>query len=274
MNGGSHDPVLNARLTGYTRPGFAAQYQAYRPRPPEALVGLLLQVAQTRRPSLVVDLRSGTGVSTRLWADHAKRVVGIEPLGEMRAIAEGETAAPNVRFLAGVAERIDLPDGAADVVTCAQSLHDMEPERTLAEVARILRLGGVFAAYDYDWPPVVHWEAELAFLAFMDHVGELRSRHSMTSEMRQWDKEQHLARMRRCGHFRYARQLLLNHSEPCSAERWVGFALTISHVLPVLDLVPSESELGLEAFRRVAERTLGKGGLPWHVSYRVRLAVK
>jgi SAM-dependent methyltransferase len=38
------------------------------------------------------------------------------------------------------------------LVTCSQSLHWMEPEPTFAEVARILRRGGVFAAYDYDWP--------------------------------------------------------------------------------------------------------------------------
>ena len=37
-------------------------------------------------------------------------------------------------------------------MTCAQSLHHVEPEGTLAEIGRILRVGGVFAAYDYDWP--------------------------------------------------------------------------------------------------------------------------
>ena len=41
---------------------------------------------------------------------------------------------------------------SADIVTCSQSFHWMEPEPTLAEIARILRPGGVFAAYDYDWP--------------------------------------------------------------------------------------------------------------------------
>jgi hypothetical protein len=50
--------------------------------------------------------------------------------------------------------------------------------------------------------------------------------------------------------------------------------LTIGHVLPVLDRDPPESELGLEPLRRVAERVLGSDGLPWYVSYRVRVAVK
>ena len=54
----------------------------------------------------------------------------------------------------------------------------------------------------------------------------------------------------------------------------MGFALTLGHVLPVLDLGLSEVEIGLETLRQVAERTLGDQGLPWDVSYRVRVGVK
>jgi predicted RNA methylase len=43
----------------------------------------------------VVDLGSGTGLSTGIWAAHAERVVGIEPLDEMRQVAEATTTAPN-----------------------------------------------------------------------------------------------------------------------------------------------------------------------------------
>jgi predicted O-methyltransferase YrrM len=75
-----HDPLLNARRAGYTRRGFGGQYHAHRPKPPAALVDLLLQVAGTRRPRLVADLGSGTGISTTIGAPHAERVIGIEPL--------------------------------------------------------------------------------------------------------------------------------------------------------------------------------------------------
>ena len=268
------DPLLNARRTGYTRTGFAATYHAYRPRPPLAVVDLLMQLAQTQRPDLVVDLGSGTGLSTAVWAAHAERVIGIEPLDEMRVIAVARNTAPNVRFETGVAQATGLPAGTADIVTCAQSLHDMEPESALAEIARLLRPGGVFAAYDYDWPPVVHCEAEETFFAFVDRVSELRKRHGIRSEMRQWDKAGHLHRMRDCGHFRYVRETFLHHAEPCTAERWVGFALTLGHVPPVLELGLDDDELGLTALREAAQRTLGAAGLPWYVSYCVRLGVK
>ena len=269
-----HDPLLNARRTGYTRRGFGAQYHAHRPKPPAVLVDLLLQLAGARRPRLVVDLGSGTGISTTIWAPHAERVIGIEPLDEMWKIAEGGNTSPSVSFRAGVAQRTGVPDGAADIVTCAQSLHHTEPAGTLGEIGRILRVGGVFAAYDYDWPPMVHWEANRAFAAFMDGVRTLRKKHGIESEQEQWGKDEHVGRMRRSGLFRHVSEISLHNVERCTAERWVGFAQTIGIVLPVLDLGLSDDELGLTALREVAERTLGLEGLPWYVSYRVRVGVK
>ena len=274
MSQPAHDPLLNARRTGYTRSGFGAQYHAYRPKPPTALVEALLQLAQMRRPRLVVDLGSGTGISALLWAPHAERVLGIQPLDEMRKIAEAGNQSPNVHFQAGVAQQTGLRDGVADIVTCAQSLHHTEPESTLAEIGRILRVGGVFAAYDYDWPPMIHWEAERAFTIFMDRVRALRKGHGIRSEQQQWGKDEHVERMRGSGLFRYLNELLLHNTELCTAERWIGFALTIGFVLPVLDLGLSDAELGVTALREVAERTLGDRGLPWYVSYRVRVGVK
>ena len=268
------DPVVNARRTGYTRPGFADTYHAHRPRPPFAVVDLLMQLAQTTKPDLVVDLGSGTGLSTVVWAAHAERVIGIEPLDEMRAVAAANGTAANVRFEPGVAQATGLPEGAADIVTCAQSLHNMEPHVSLAEIARLLRSGGVFAAYDYDWPPVVHCGAEEAFFAFVQRIDELRKRYGIRSEMQQWDKAGHLDRMRGCGHFRYVREMYLHNREPCSAERWVGFALTLGHVPPVLDLRLGDDEVGLTALREAAQRIFGAEGLSWYVSYCVRVGVK
>ncbi len=269
-----HDPLLNAQRTGYTRSGFGARYHAYRPRPPAAIIDLVLQLAQVSRPGLVVDLGSGTGISSGIWAPRAERVIGIEPLDEMRKIAEAGNRASNVQFRPGVAQETGLPDGLADIVTCAQSLHHAEPESTLAEIGRILRVGGVFAAYDYDVPPMVHWQAELAFSMFMDRVQEIREQRGIRSEQQRWGKDEHAERMRNSGVFRRLDEILLHNTEPCTAERWIGFAMTIGTVLPVLDLGLSESELGLTALREVSERTLGDNGLPWHARYHVRVGVK
>ena len=67
--------------------GVAAEYDAHRPHPPHALLDLLTQLARVERPRLVVDLGSGTGLSTLAWAERAEEVVGIEPNDDMRAVA-------------------------------------------------------------------------------------------------------------------------------------------------------------------------------------------
>src|SRR6266545_4264909 len=116
------------RGSGYARTGFAAGYDSHRPSPPPALLDLLCLEAQVERPALVVDLGSGTGLSTRAWADRAHEVVGVEASPEMREQAEAATSAVNVRFVQAYAHETGLPDAAADVVTCSQSFHWMEPE--------------------------------------------------------------------------------------------------------------------------------------------------
>jgi SAM-dependent methyltransferase len=191
----------------------------------------------------------------------------------MRTIAEARHGGPNVRFVAALAQATGVGSGAADIVTCAQSLHHMEPEGTLDEVERILRPGGLFAAYDYDWPPVVHPDAERALFAFMRRILALMHDRGLASTQEQWSKADHLPRMHRRG-FHYARELLLHNTESCTADRWVDFAVSIRDVAPALHLGLSDAELGLDEFRAATERAFGDRTLPWHVSYRVRVAIK
>ena len=132
--------------------GFADLYDANRPSPPRGLGPLLVSYANVPRPA-VVDLGSGTGLSSRWAASWAGSVIGIEPNGDMRATAESRPTS-GVTYRPGVSHRTGLGDGVADVVLAVQAMHWMEPEPTLAEVARILRPGGVFAIADADWPPV------------------------------------------------------------------------------------------------------------------------
>jgi methylase of polypeptide subunit release factors len=58
--------------------GFAAKYDAVRPRPPASLVQVIMQWAGASSPA-VVDLGAGTGLSTVIWAGHAGTVTAVEP---------------------------------------------------------------------------------------------------------------------------------------------------------------------------------------------------
>jgi ubiquinone/menaquinone biosynthesis C-methylase UbiE len=267
------DARVNTRVARYMRPGFARRYHAYRPRPPRALVDVVRQIAAQERPWLVVDLGAGTGLSTILWAGHAVRVIGIEPLEEMRRVAMSASCAPGVEYQPAVAHDTGMPDGAADVVTCSQSFHHMEPDATLAEIERILRPGGVFAAYDYDVPPVVRPDVEQAFFALEERIGELGRRHGLGADASRGEKDAHARRMRESG-FRHVREVLLHQAEPCTADRWIGFALTVRPMSVVLPLELPEAERAVDAFRRATRDALGDGTTSWHVSFRARIGVK
>ena len=258
------------RGSGYARSGFAAGYDSHRPSPPLALIDVLCLEAQVERPALVVDLGSGTGLSTRAWAERADEVVGVEASPEMREHAEAATSAANVRFRQAFAHETGLPDATADVVTCSQSFHWMEPEPTLAEAARILRTGGVFAAYDYDWPPIVHWEVEAAFEDLLRHTGRMRDKRGSPV----YRKSEHLDRIRASGHFRYARELVLHARERGSAARIVGMALSLGPLTVLLNEGVTEEEVGLAGLREVADRALGNREVDVFLGYRVRLGVK
>jgi SAM-dependent methyltransferase len=261
---------LLIRQSGYTDPDFPGGYDAHRPAPPGVLLDVLCRQAQVERPGLVVDLGSGTGLSTRAWADRADEVVGVEASDEMRALAESATTAPNVRYVQAFAQQTGLPDGSADIVTCSQSLHWMEPEPTFAEAARLLRPGGVFAAYDYDWPPVVHWEVEQAFAELLRRVGKRRRDRGHLS----YPKDGHLTRMAASGRFRWVREIVLHSSDGGDAERIVGMALSLGPLAVLLESGVSEEELGLARLREVAKRVLGDRHVSWLMCYRVRVGVK
>jgi len=98
----------------------------------------------SRRPLSVLDLGSGTGRFAPALADaFGGPVVGVEPSPGMRGVAERDATHPAVRYLAGSAERIPLPDNCCDVVLMFLSFHHVEDRAgAAAEIARVLAPGG------------------------------------------------------------------------------------------------------------------------------------
>lgn len=97
-----------------------------------------------RRPLTGVDLGSGTGRFTPALAEtFGGPVYGVEPAARMREVAEAQGQHPQVRYLAGEAARMPLPDGAADFVLMFLSFHHF-PDKAAAvrEIARVLKPGG------------------------------------------------------------------------------------------------------------------------------------
>ena len=108
----------------------------------------------------VVDLGAGTGKLTRSLAAFGHHVVAVEPLGEM--LDQLRAAVPGVTAVLGTAESMPLPDGAVDVVACAQAFHWFDHGPALAEIARVLRPGGRIALVWNVRDERVPWVSELS----------------------------------------------------------------------------------------------------------------
>ena len=96
------------------------------------------------RPLTVLDLGSGTGRFTPALAEtFGGDTFGVEPSTAMRVQAETGAAHPRVRYLAGRAEAIPLPNASCDLVLMFLSLHHVEDRPAAArEIARVLKPEG------------------------------------------------------------------------------------------------------------------------------------
>ncbi len=258
--------------------GEAALYDETRPHAPNVLLDICSQLVHLLEPPVVVDLGSGTGFSTLLWAKRARQVIGIEPNAEMRAQAERQRVldsdAERIQYRDGLSTQTGLTTDSSDIVTCSQSLHWMEPEPTFAEVARILRPGGLFVAYDYDWPPTVHWEVEQAYHDTIAHFRRIRAERAIDRGVKSWSKEKHLTRMQESGQFRYVKELLIHQLEEGNAQRFIGLTLSYGIARYLKQGYLTEQEVGLDHLKRVAQDFIGLELIPWYFSYRVRIGIK
>lgn len=125
--------------------GLADTYARHRPDYPDAALDFILTHCGLRGGSLVADVGSGTGISTRQLAARGLRVVGIEPNAEMRKRAEAEPSSPGtipLTYLDGRAEATGLEQESCHAVLAAQAFHWFATEEALRELRRVLKPEG------------------------------------------------------------------------------------------------------------------------------------
>src|SRR3954468_12788831 len=99
----------------------------------------------------VLEIGPGYGVTTRALVDRALRLTIVEIDPHLAGALDAELG-DQVRVLHGDGADLPLPDSSFDAVVCFTMLHHMPSvaaqDRLFAEVARVLRPGGVFAGSD------------------------------------------------------------------------------------------------------------------------------
>jgi SAM-dependent methyltransferase len=288
--------------------GFADLYDAVRPVPPAALADVITSYAGSPA-QVVVDLGSGTGLSTRWAATWAATVIGVEPSADMCARAAAATAESNVSYRSGWSNATGLADGSADVALAVQALHWMEPTSTFIEVARLLRPGGVFAAIDCDWPPSVGnaraeqaWHSARATVAVHERelaggqssdasprvsssspqsddlrpaaAGDPTAAVTITDGVQYWHKGEHLKRMVASQQFQHCIEIAALDEERGNAERFVQLFKSQGDYQALRRHGLDDATLGVDRFAAEAEAALGTADRPFWFTYRARIGVR
>lgn len=140
----------------------AGNYVRGRPGyPPEAAAWLRadLELAAGRT---VLEVGAGTGKFIPMLRETGAEVLALEPVAAMRARLAADH--PGVTVLDGSASAIPLPDGAVDVVVCAQAFHWFATAAALAEMRRVLKPGGMLGLIWNVRDEQVDWVAALTAL--------------------------------------------------------------------------------------------------------------
>ncbi|MFI9012242.1 class I SAM-dependent methyltransferase [Actinosynnema sp. NPDC053489] len=140
----------------------ASAYAQHRPDYPVEAVRWSLEPVGPG-PREVLDLAAGTGKLTGVLIAEGHHVTAVEPdEGMLSELVRHHRA---VRALPGSAERIPVRDHTVDAVVVGQAFHWFDADRAMAEIARVLRPGGVLAALWNDFDDSVPWVAEFVAVA-------------------------------------------------------------------------------------------------------------
>ncbi|HET6992346.1 MAG TPA: class I SAM-dependent methyltransferase [Bacteroidia bacterium] len=118
-------------------------YVKYRPAYPVGVLEHLRDAKVLAQNSVVADIGSGTGISSKLFLDNGNEVFGVEPNKEMREAAEEYLKnEKSFHSVDGTAEETNLKNNSIDIVLAGQAFHWFDAEKAKREFKRILRPDG------------------------------------------------------------------------------------------------------------------------------------
>jgi SAM-dependent methyltransferase len=133
----------------------AENYDRFRPGPPIEAVDWILQSSV----DIAADVGAGTGALTRRLAERAASVIALEPDPRMLEVLKRRS--PEISAVRSWAENLPIDSGQLDAVMISSAWHWMDPERTVAEIGRVLRSGGVLGVIWNGADRSVDWVSEL-----------------------------------------------------------------------------------------------------------------
>ena len=151
----------------------AADYDAYRPKYPPALVSAMINAAEAgadSRVPCILDVGSGTGILAVQLRDAAE-VLAVEPDPEMAAVARSKGLEVEISSF----EDWDARGRTFDLISFGQSFHWVDPLRALPKIRGLLKPGGSLALAWNDIEPCGELRARLDSISARFHAGSAAS---------------------------------------------------------------------------------------------------
>lgn len=205
----------------------AAEYDSARPAYPAGLFEELEKSTGPLAGKLVFDWGAGTGIASRQLAARGARVVSLD-IGEqmLRRARARDSAVPCVL---ATGNRMPLRSGTADLTTFAQSWHWFDQRLAAAEVARVLKPGGYWAA----WWNRARAHGEPWFDAYRDVISSCPSYQWQTSEDAQRSPDWTDPLVASQGQLEPAGTMLVQWTREVSAADWMTEDRSKSYVIEI-----------------------------------------
>jgi SAM-dependent methyltransferase len=201
--------------------GVVDEYDAARPSYPAALYDVLESTAGRLRSRAVLDAGAGTGVATRQLAERGARVAAVDVGLTMlqRAVARS----PGLSAVTADAAALPVRSASVDLVCFAQSWHWVPQAEGAAEVARVLRPGGWWAAWwSHPWADDTPWWD--AYQEVLERSGASYSRHQRDVD---WAQEA----VARQGAFVAPKRHIIPWDRTVTIDAWITDLSSHSYVL-------------------------------------------
>jgi SAM-dependent methyltransferase len=190
---------------------------------PEKLYQILVQFCQGTEAAL--DIGCGNGVSTIRLAPYFKYVEGSD-LGA-NLIEKARDNYPGITFNVSPAETYES-DRKFDLITSATSFYWMDRDVVLQRVKSMLKPGGVFCAYKYDFP--------VTYGPLRDFIeSELVNKWSRYRDQRLTKYDDSLERIKCAGGFKSAERNVISNIIDLSPLEVGLFFLSTSYVTKYMD---------------------------------------
>jgi len=206
-------------------------YAKFRPSYGQEVISKIVNSCTEVSQPLAVDVGAGTGIASRLLADHGLEVICIEPNRNMISAAKPHC---RIKFKQATAVNTTLTSNSADLVTCFQAFHWFNFKKSLAEFNRILKKSGRLALVWNYWNEEDEFTLQYSQLIknFADKNPNPVSPYSndFYGYYKKW-RIRFLWKFKTLPYFTNIRRYTFEYYEPMCSETLIGCAKAQSYIL-------------------------------------------